>query len=131
LYYGVRVTDDPPAGLRRVPALFGNGPMPSAPLTAPLRDVSKLGDNGLACSPLANGSLAGALALIQRGNCSFSVKVNNAQRAGAVGVILFQVEGSNFLFPPVALEDTGIPAVLIGNTDGKALKSFLKTLYKH
>jgi minor extracellular serine protease Vpr len=53
--------------------------------------------------------------------------VNNAQRAGAVGVILYQIEGSDFLFPPVALENTGIPAALIGNTDGKALKSFLES----
>ncbi len=126
LYYGVIVTGDAPVSLRRIRALFGNGPKPSAPLTAPLRDVSKLNDNGLACSPLTNGSLTGAIALIQRGTCGLAVKVSNAQRAGAIGVVLYQVQGSNFLFPPARLDETGIPAVLIGNTDGRALKSFLE-----
>ena len=32
-------------------------------------------------------SLDGAIALIQRGNCDYSVKVNNAQAAGAVGAV--------------------------------------------
>ncbi len=115
-----------PADLRRILALFGNGPKPAAPLTAPLRDVSKLEDDGKACSPLTNGSLAGAIALILRGDCGFATKVASAQKAGAVGVVLYQAE-SNLPFPPAGLAETGIPAVLIGNRDGKSLKTFLET----
>ncbi|MBI4873850.1 MAG: S8 family serine peptidase [Acidobacteria bacterium] len=117
---------DAPADLRRIAALFGNGPKPARPLTAPLRDVAQLEDNGKACSPLSNGSLAGAVALIQRGDCGFGTKVGNAQKAGAVGVILYQAE-SNFVFPPSGLAETGIPAVLVANRDGLKLKEFLAT----
>jgi uncharacterized protein (TIGR03437 family) len=126
-YSSVQVTGaDAPADLRRVLALFGNGPKPAQPLTAPLRDVAKLEDNGKACSPLANGSLAGAIALILRGDCGFDTKVGYAQKAGAVGVVLYQAE-SNSIFPPTGLEQTGIPAVLIGSRDGGKLKDFLAT----
>lgn len=36
-----------------------------------------------------NGFTAGRIALIQRGSCNFGVKVQNAQAAGASGVIIF------------------------------------------
>ncbi|MDP2999093.1 MAG: S8 family serine peptidase [Bryobacterales bacterium] len=117
---------DTPADLRRILALFGNGPKPAQPFTAPLRDVSKLDDDGKACSALTNGSLNGAIALILRGDCGFVTKVANAQKAGAAGVVLYQAEG-NSIFPPYGLEESGIPAVLIGNRDGQSLKVFLAT----
>ncbi len=114
-----------PSNLREIDTLFGNGPKPTPTLTAPLRDVTALQDNGLACTPLGNGTLAGAIALIQRGDCSYAEKVNNAQRAGAVGVILYQPDGVNGLGFPQGLAGTGIPLVLIGNSDGVALKQFV------
>ena len=111
------------AGTRRINALFGGGPKPNPTLTAPVRDVARLQDDGRACSPLGNGTLNGVIALIQRGNCDFPTKVHNAQRAGAVGVILYQLDGLNGIFNPASLEETGIPAALIGNADGLFLKS--------
>jgi hypothetical protein len=36
-----------------------------------------------------SGSFAGRIALIQRGGCNFGVKVQNAQAAGASGVVIF------------------------------------------
>ncbi|MEX2264600.1 MAG: S8 family serine peptidase [Bryobacteraceae bacterium] len=108
-------------------ALFGDGPKPIGTLTAPLRDVAYIGDNGRACSPLANGSLAGAIALIERGDCSFAIKVNHAQRAGAVGAVVYQSGGSNFIFNPSGLTGTGIPAALIGSDAGVALKRLLES----
>jgi minor extracellular serine protease Vpr len=127
-FSSVRVAgSDVPSNLRSIPARFGDGPKPAGPLTAPARDVTRLEDNGRACSPLATGTLSGAVALIQRGDCAFATKVNNAQKAGAVGVIIYQVDGSDDIFAPAALAETGIPAVLIGNTDGRNLKSFLSS----
>ena len=117
---------DTPADLRRILALFGDGPKPAQPLTAPLRDVSRLDDDGKACSPLTNGSLDGVIALIVRGDCGFATKVVNAQKAGAAGVVLYQAEG-NFIFPPTGLDQTGIPAALIATRDGQSLKGFLAT----
>jgi uncharacterized protein (TIGR03437 family) len=114
-----------PAALQRIDTLFGNGPKPASALAAPLVDVSKLEDNGRACSPLTNNSLSGALALIERGDCALELKVNHAQRAGAVGAVIFQQAGNEFVYSPQTLQETGIPAVVIGNTAGKRLKDFL------
>ncbi|MGH9667689.1 MAG: S8 family serine peptidase, partial [Bryobacteraceae bacterium] len=112
------------AGQGPVYALFGDGPKPASPLMGPVADVTALGDNGKACAPL-NGSLAGSIALIQRGDCAFFDKVVNAQKAGAIGALIYQADGSDFLFPLTGLGNTGIPAALIGNTAGAALKSFV------
>ena len=53
-----------------------------------------LGDDGAgvgsdACTPLVNGAaVAGNIALVDRGSCNFSVKVKNAQNAGAIAVVV-------------------------------------------
>src|SRR5262249_46966914 len=73
---------------QRYNALFGDVKI-NSPLTAPLKDTNSLG-----CSAFGAGSLNGAIALVQRGTCLLSDKINNAQAAGAVGVIIWQVEGS-------------------------------------
>lgn len=122
LFQAVRVNG---GGLQTVRALFGDGPQIKSLLTAKLVDVAQLGNDGLACSALAAGSLGGAIALIQRGTCNFSDKINNAQNAGAVGVILYQTSGTDSIFSPLFAQDTGIPAVMIGYTDGAALKSYI------
>lgn len=106
-------------------ALFGDGPHIASPLTAPVRDVARLGNDGLACSALPTGSLAGAIAVIQRGTCNFSDKINTAQNAGAISVIIYQLSGQDTIFSGLLAQDTGIPAVMIGNADGTALKSFI------
>jgi hypothetical protein len=115
---------DAPSGLASVRASFGDGPR--LKVTAPVRDV-----NGLACSDLGTNSLSGAIALIQRGTCDFWTKVTNAQKAGAVGAVIYREDGSGSLgdrpFPPGGLAGTGIPAAMIGNSDGKALKTWLQT----
>ena len=126
IYYSVKVQgDNVPDRLKRINALFSDGPRPSAAFTAELRDVSKLQDNGRACSPLTNGSLNNAFALIQAGECSLYTKVRHAQAAGALGVIFMRGDGLNFVFPPTGLQFTGIPLMLIGNEDGKALLDHL------
>jgi uncharacterized protein (TIGR03437 family) len=107
--------------------LWGDGPKISSPLTAPVRDVTQLGDNGLACSALPAGSLNGAFALIQRGTCFFSDKVAFAAAAGASGVLVYQSDGIDDLTKRMYVQNIGIPAVMIGNSDGKALKAYLGT----
>lgn len=115
-----------PDNLKNLPAAFGDGPQPTAALTAPLRDAG-----GRACAPLTPGSLAGAIALIQRGACHFVDKVRNARDAGAAGVIIFCddtqycVDGGEEPSPPAGLVSTVIPAVLIGRTNGRALRDYL------
>jgi uncharacterized protein (TIGR03437 family) len=69
--------------------------------------------------------LNGAIALVQRGTCAFSDKIINAQNAGAIGVIIYRESGSDFIYSGLFAQNTGIPAVMIGNTDGQALKNYI------
>jgi uncharacterized protein (TIGR03437 family) len=114
-------------GLQNVRALFGDGPRIAAPLTAPLVDVATLGNDGLACAALPAGSLAASIALIQRGgSCFLDAKINNAQAAGAVGVILSQTAaGGDAISSTLYVPNTGIPAVEIGYNDGVWLKNYV------
>jgi len=47
------------------------------------------GGTASGCDPSDFSGFAGKIALIQRGTCTFSQKIANAQDAGAVGVIIF------------------------------------------
>lgn len=128
LYQSIRVDGaNVPTDIRRINTLFGNGPRPGGIVTAPARDVTTTGDNGLACAPLGNGSLNGVIALIERGECQLILKVQYAQRAGAVGVIIYQRQGIEGVFPMLGLEETGIPAVLVGNRSGVALRTYVRS----
>ena len=122
LYQAVRVNG---GSLGTLHGLLGDGPKLASPLTAPVKDVTALGDNGLACAPLPAGSLAGSIALIQRGTCFYSDKVLHAQAAGALGVLFYQSEGNDDFTGRLYVQNTSIPSALIGNTEGKALKSYL------
>lgn len=113
-------------GLQQINALWGDGPKPSTPLTAPATDVASLGNDSYACSAL-NGSVNGAIVLIQRGNCDYFTKVLNAANAGAAGVILYQPSGLDSPDRPLGLSDTSIPTAAIGASDAAALKSFLQS----
>ena len=93
---------------------------------APLIDVTTLGNNGLACTALPVNSLNGAYALIERGGgsaCTFAVKASNAQLAGAVGIIFYMADSSVLVIADVG-QFLG-PAVMISNSDGLALKSYI------
>ena len=97
---------------------------------APLVDVGKISADNYACGALPAGSLTGAYALIQRGPsdapCSFISKFSNAITAGAAGAIFYDYAGStDFPFSPSGLSSFSQAAVLIGNSDGVNLKSFI------
>jgi uncharacterized protein (TIGR03437 family) len=113
-----------PSNLQNLPALFGDGPHLTPP-SAPVIDVAQLQNNGLACAALPAGSLVGAVALIQRGSCVFADKINYAQQAGAVGVILYQPAGIDTIYNTLGAQNTGIPAVMIGYSNGVNLKNFI------
>ena len=80
-----------------------------------------------ACETLTNGAaVSGKIALIDRGNCTFTQKVKNAQNAGAIGAIIVDnVTGC----PPSGLGGTDptitIPTVRITLADGNTIKANL------
>ncbi len=127
LLQSVRVSgSNIPANLQSIQALFDDGPRPPVAVSGPIRDVAQLGNDGLACTSLAAGSLIGAIALVQRGGiCPMSDKILNAQAVGAIGVIIYQLSGQNSIYSSIGASNTGIPAVMIGNTDGANLKAYL------
>lgn len=79
------------------------------------------------CEPLTNGAaIAGNIALIDRGVCAFTIKVKNAQNAGATGVVIADnVAGS----PPPGLGGADptitIPSIRITLADGNTFKANL------
>ncbi len=104
----------------------GAAPFP-AQLVGPLVDVD-LRDGealGLLCDPLPAGSLQGALALVQRGVCTFQVKVINAAQAGAIAVVIYNSpEGGDQPFQ-MDLQGAPLPALSIARSDGLRLKAVL------
>lgn len=78
------------------------------------------------CGAITNADeVAGRIALVDRGTCNFTVKVKNAQVAGAAAVIV----ADNRLGPLVSMggDDTSItiPSVFISQPDGATLRGAL------
>jgi hypothetical protein len=76
------------------------------------------------CEPLV-GFPAGAVALVDRGLCFFTVKVRNAQDAGAVAVIV----ANNVPGAPLTMDDADptitIPSVMVSLADGATIRAGL------
>ena len=97
----------------------GEFPTVATDLTAPLGVVAG-SVNGLdtACAALPGGSLTGRIALLSRGSCTFSIKVQNAAAAGAVAVLVV----NNVAGDPTPMAGSGtIPAYMLSINDGASL----------
>lgn len=101
-------------------ATFGPG-IPTIPITA---DVVIVDDNTNpdpmdGCDPITNGgALNGKIALIMRGNCTFVIKVEAAQQAGAVAVIVVNNVGGAPINMGGASNTITIPSIMISQADG-------------
>jgi hypothetical protein len=83
-----------------------------------------------ACGPIEN-DLTGKIALVDRGTCAFTIKVKNAQDAGAIGVLVADnAPGS----PPAGMAGADptitIPSVRISQADGTSLRNNLPATVK-
>src|ERR671918_226690 len=76
------------------------------------------------CQPLI-GFPAGAIALVDRGGCTFVQKVNNAQDAGAVAVIVVNSAPGDPITMGGADPDITIPSVMISLANGNTIKGGL------
>lgn len=76
-----------------------------------------------ACAPLSNAAeVAGKFVLIQRGTCSFDIKLGQAEAAGAAGVVMY----NNSPAAPIVMGGTGsfgIPAVMTTLATGSAFNA--------
>ncbi len=80
----------------------------------------------LGCSALVNNTaINGNIAVVERGACNFTVKVKNAQDAGAIAVIVINNASGN----PFAMGGTDasitIPSVMISKKDGETITAVL------
>jgi uncharacterized protein (TIGR03437 family) len=101
----------------------GDSLVPSGVVRGRLVDVSSFGGGPLGCSAFPAYSLAGTIALIQRGDCSFATKAQNARDASAAGVILYMADAAT-LVSPSGLSSIGIPVAMISLADGQSLLAF-------
>ena len=75
-----------------------------------------------ACAALTNaGAVSGNLALVDRGSCNFTVKVKNAQDAGATGVIIVNNVGDDIVTMTGTDPSIIIPSLFVGQSDGQAI----------
>lgn len=116
----------PPGGAP--PSQFSVGTASFGPqlydLTGDLAYVQDGTASTLGCNAYAAGALAGKLALVDRGTCSFVTKVANAQAAGAVGVVI--VNNTSGLIDMTGVEPTlVIPSVSVTQATGTGFKDVL------
>ncbi len=114
-----------------LPAGFG-GALPISP--SMLTGNLVIADDGTAapseaCNPLINTTaINGNIALVDRGNCNFTVKVKNAQDAGAIACVVC----NNVAGGPIAMGGTDptvtIPAVMISQADCAAIRAAIPTV---
>jgi len=100
-------------------------------VTAPLanwNNTAASAANGAAtqaCSGIAAGTHTGQIVIIDRGTCTFSTKIRNAQAAGAKGVLMV----NNAAGDPSAMGQDGTPAqptigaVMLGLSDRAAIRA--------
>ncbi|HUQ92593.1 MAG TPA: S8 family serine peptidase [Bryobacteraceae bacterium] len=84
-------------------------------------DVFNLDRTGLGCAAFPEGSLAGKIALIQRGECFFTEKFANARVAGAIAVVIF----NNQTNPARIGMEVGtevLKGLMVSRADGQSLQ---------
>ena len=93
-----------------------------------LADWADTGGDITACDPAPDATaVTGKIALISRGDCTFTTKVRNAENAGAIGVVVY----NNVSGPPVGMAHDGtdpfptIPAVMVSDVDGQTILASL------
>lgn len=83
--------------------------------------------DSLACAALPAGSLQGKVALLYRGACAVSDKALQAQRAGAIAVLVVN-SGANVFIPnfstnPQTGDSITIPVLILSLEDGRRLRA--------
>ncbi len=119
------VTTEPASSVTYVGAAGDFGPY-GTPFSGVLVDVGAVTGDFLACSPI-EADLTDTIALIDRGGCTFTTKVRNAENAGAIGVIV----ANSAPGPAVSMaHDDSVPkpdivAVMVSKLDGAAIRTSL------
>lgn len=116
-----------PANLAPVIVNSGTGGVAFAatiPGTTPLLISPGISTTSDGCAAYAANSLTGAIVVIRRGTCSFTIKTNNAAAAGAIAVVIAN-NAAGVILPSVP--GTTIPVFSVTQAEGDALRNFGQT----
>lgn len=114
-----------------IPALYSVGNPDivfDSALTAPVVYAGELdAANVEGCEEFAVGAFDGAIALISRGTCGFVTKIENAEAAGAVAVVIHNSDGRGeapILMGGLSPEQT-VPSFMVPATPGQELATLI------
>ena len=91
------------------------------PGTTPLRISAGIDTADDGCNAFPANAFAGAIAVVRRGTCNFTVKIGNAANAGAVAVIIANNQAGAVI---PSTPGTAIPAFAVSQAEGNALRDF-------
>ena len=117
------LTPTPPAAVQNVPGVFGET-SPTTSVNGALRHsvASPQGCLVAGANPFPAGFFTGAIAVMDRGSCTFSEKITNAVGAGAIGVIM---RNSNPAAPIImGAAGNAVPSIMVTQSAGAALRDF-------
>lgn len=112
-----------------MPAAASNDVVSHDPVMGPMVDAASL-NNTRGCKPFEEGSLAGRIPLIERGDCFFYEKLANASAGGAEAAVVYNSESPSSGAPDDLVtmnvnDGPSIPGLFVGRTDGLRLKDLI------
>lgn len=89
-----------------------------------VHDTLAVASDTTGCGTITSASVSGKIAVIYRGTCNFTVKVQNAIAAGAVGVLII----NNVATAPIPMGGTpagplNVPIAMISQADGASVRA--------
>lgn len=122
----LQVTGPAPVPANLAPVLVNEGTggvalSATIPGTTPLLISAGINTTSDGCVAYPANTFAGAIAVIRRGTCSFTIKTNNASAAGAIAVVIAN-NAAGGIIPSVP--GTTIPVFGVTQADGDALRNF-------
>jgi len=118
---GPQPVPNPLQAIEMNPGTGGASQASSIPGTTRLAVSPRIDTADDGCTAYPADTFAGAIAVVRRGTCSFSIKVDAAAAAGAVAVLIAN-NAAGGIIPSVP--GTAIPAFGILQADGNALRDF-------
>ncbi len=114
-------------GLGTLAVAYGTGPNTAGPDldNVPILRGGEFDDNVLGCEAFPADAFDNAVALLERGECTFEQKVDNASAAGARAVLVFNSEPGGERLCMAGLETTTIPSAFLSRADGLQLNNLV------
>lgn len=113
-----------PASVTALVATQGTGGVAfssTIPASTPLRISAGIDTTNDGCAAFPANSFSGAIAVVRRGTCNFTVKAGNAATAGAIAIVIANNQ-AGVVIPSVP--GATIPVFALTQADGDAVRNF-------